>query len=163
MQSFKGERSWSAWNRWCDRRPDFRRCKWQVYGAVSARFVQIFLFSILNWLASSRTVLQHPLHNKLGLPVGGQFGDVHRFWDLPHYQGYQRQVHQHQVFKFIYFFYIFISKLYFHIFYQIHLTRLAQGSHWLWKPEQNPEQPRWWVTWMNPLFILLGIWNYPES
>ena len=40
----KGERSWSAWNRWRDRRPDFCRCKWQVYGAVSARFVQIFLF-----------------------------------------------------------------------------------------------------------------------
>ena len=39
-----GERSWSAWNRWRDRRPDFCRCKWQVYGAVSARSVQIFLF-----------------------------------------------------------------------------------------------------------------------
>ena len=44
MQSFIGERSWSAWNRWRDRRADFCRCKWQVYGAVSARFVQIFLF-----------------------------------------------------------------------------------------------------------------------
>ena len=89
-----------------------------IWGSWCQICANISFFSILNWLASSRTVLQHPLHNKLGLPVGGQFGDVHRFWDLPHYQGYQRQVHQHQVLIFtFYFLYILITILYFYIFY----------------------------------------------